>query len=233
MSEDTHLTPIQTKVLIALTRSATGSLNPDEILLATGIATSTWSAEQGRLVSMGLIKKQMIRVIKLNQISKRMNYGLTEKGRMIGQNLLNISKILGENSGEISFARRVEDEDQVFGSQIAECVEVALDSFGSNLVNLVKSSLEIEHQIPWKELSERSDVFEEVLRDYFGVGAAEKLKKLIAANIESRFEVRAKDSHSGDLALLISVAKQRSAGKKTKDIDHLGNSAKIEAGSSH
>ena len=231
MSAETHLTSIQTKVLIALARSKFGSLNTDEILDQTGIATSTWSAEQGRLVAMGLIKKQMIRVIELNHISKRMSYGLTDKGRMVGLNLLNITKILAtdnENSklsaesslpnlqGNRMESASVNRESVEFNDKISECVEIALDSFGTNLVDLVKNSLEVDHQIAWSELSENTQVFEEVLKDYFGLGASEKLKKLIIANIKSRFDLRGYQNE--DLIFLISEA------RKTNQRGHITNS---------
>jgi hypothetical protein len=220
--EETQLSPVQTKILVALTKSKNGSLRTDEVLGITGIATSTWSAEQGKLVTMGLINKHLVRIIENNHISKRMNYGLTEKGRMIGLNLLNISKILldeevkaaaegsrlepkgDRTNGSGVNVREIED----FSSKVGECVEIALDSFGSNLVNLVKNSLEVEYKIPWVDLSQKPEVFESLLKDYFGMGASEKLKKLIAANLKSRFDLGS--YRSENLSQLISEARKTS-----------------------
>lgn len=205
LMDEAHLTPIQTRILIALAKSKLGSLYTDEIVKLTGIATSTWSAEQGKLTSMGLIEKHLVRIIELNHISKRMNYKLTEKGKVVGSSLLNISRVLSVGD----FASKVSDEqllrqskdnrirsgtdtqsNQEFERTIDECVEIALDSFGSDLVNLVKHSLEAEHKVAWIRLAENTEVFETVLRDYFGLQAAEKLEKLIVANLRSRFELK-------------------------------------------
>ncbi len=213
MIDETQLTPIDMKILVTLMKSERGFLNTDEILNQTGIATSTWSAEQNKLVTMGLIKKRMVRIIERDYISKRMHYGLTEKGKDIGTNLLNISKILTRDrkeqvaaSGSILLSSYRNDD---FANKLGECVEIALDSFGSNLVYLVKKSFEAEHQISWNQLPDRSEILQLVLRDYFGLRASEKLEKLIAANIRSRFDIG--NLRSEDLTLLISEARKRNS----------------------
>jgi DNA-binding HxlR family transcriptional regulator len=223
MADSPHVTPIQTKILIALVRSKDGSMYTDEILRQTGIATSTWSAEQGKLVALGLVNKHLVRIIEQDHVSKRMSYWLTERGKMVSLNLLNISRILAaeqaaskntseepgilrENKKDIFRPEAGVKEAEEFRSKIAECVEVALDSFGANLVNLVKSSLELEHHISWAELPDRANVFENVLKDYFGLEASKKLKILIAANIRNRFGLE--NFQVEDLALIISEARK-------------------------
>ena len=207
------MTAIDTKILITLMKSKQGFLNTDEILLQTGIATSTWSAEQSKLVTMGLMKKRMVRIIERDYISKRMNYGLTEKGKDVGANLLNIFKILTADSkeqvatsGSILVTERHNDD---FANKLGECIEVALESFGSNLVYLVRKSFEVEHKISWDQLPDKSGILQQVLRDYFGLRASEKLEKLIAANIRSRFEIG--NLRSEDLTLLIAEARKRNS----------------------
>ena len=229
--EDPHLTLIDSKILLTLMKSKQGFLNTDEILALTGIATSTWSAEQGKLVSMGLLKKRMIRIIEHDHISKRMNYGLTEKGKEVGTNVLNISKILTKNESERNSLGSVlisNSKNDDFRSMIGECVETALDSFGSNLVYLVKKSFEAEHEIPWIQLSEKSETLENVLRDYFGLQASEKLKKLIAANIRSRFDIA--NLRNEDLAFLISEARKKDTSRMeleaSKGTRHIGEESK-------
>lgn len=224
MLDESHLTPIETKILIALIRSKHCALHTDEILRQTGIATSTWSAEQGKLVGMGLIEKHMVRIIENNQICKRMNYELTDKGKKVGSNLLNISEILSPDASEkqkipdhsifcnpkeiISDSLELASGSENFDDAIGDCVEIALDSFGSNLVNLVKNSLELEHSVQWTDLSDKIETFDAVLKDYFGVGSAQTLKKLISANIRSRFELGG--SYQGDdLSYLISEARKK------------------------
>lgn len=227
LTDEAHLTPIQTRILEALATSKLGSLYTDEIIKLTGIATSTWSAEQGKLTSMGLIEKHLVRIIELNHISKRMNYKLTEKGKVVGSNLLNISRVLAvekfnsKTSGEeksLSQSKKGDrflesgtnsQENRDFERTIGECVEIALDSFGSNLVNLVKHSLETEHKIPWIRMADNPDAFEAVLRDYFGLQAAEKLDRLIAANLRSRFEL--KQDRIDDLSHLVLEARLKTS----------------------
>jgi DNA-binding HxlR family transcriptional regulator len=221
--EGTLLTPIETRIIVTMVQSKNDTIRTEEILKKIGIANSTWSAEQAKLVSMGLIDKRLVRTLEGNHISIRMNYRLTEKGKLVGLNLLNIIKILGTEKSQAetrgglmtdpgkdqmeSDVLGATDEASEFGDKIGECVEIALDSFGSNLVTLVKNSLEVEHEILWEDLFKRSDDFESVLRDYFGLEASKKLRKLIAANIKARFDLE--DSQNEDLSYLILLARRK------------------------
>ena len=210
MFDRTHLSPIDDRIIVVLTKSKHGFLNTEEILKQTSIAASTWSAEQNKLVAVGLVTKRMVRVIEHDHISKRMTYGLTDKGKLVGLNLLNILEIMTTGEVEKDLSSRSlsheRSENGTFQSDICECVEIALDSFGSNLMYLVKKSFEIEYQVSWTDLPEKIIALEAVLKDYFGLRASEKLKKLIAANIRSRFDITG--SKSEDLSYLISEARK-------------------------
>jgi DNA-binding MarR family transcriptional regulator len=190
------LTPIQAKILLAMLRAKDHSLNSEAILRETGIALSTWSAEQGKLVEMGIIEKRLVRVLTNDNISKRMNYKLTESGVAIALNLSNISKILsGTRYGGRIAGKPAED----FDERIRECVEIGLESFGANLVTLVKTALESEKGVPWSRIPENPDRLLLVCREFFGEEASKKLETVISANIISRFalgSVQAKDLSS-------------------------------------
>ena len=177
---------------------------------------STWSSKQGKLVSMGLIEKHFIRVMGDDHVLKRMNYALTEKGKMVGQSLVNVTKILTPDRDisnsriESSQARSREGKNQPvdnFQEKIGECIEVALDSFGSKLIELVKRSMEEEHGAVWQSLPDRTKDLESVLIDYFGLQASNGLKKLIAENIRARFDLQ--DESTEDLSLLIREARKK------------------------
>jgi hypothetical protein len=197
------LTPIQVKILLAMLRSKDYSLNSEAILRETGIALSTWSAEQGKLGEMGLIEKHLVRILTSDSISKRMNYTLTKSGVAIALNLQNISRILSSSKDMVPSSKASTNED--FMERIGECIEIGLDSFGTNLVELVKKTLETEQEIPWNQVSEKPEKLSLVFRELFGDEAAKKLETLISTNIASRFGLE--QSRSG-LASVISNAKK-------------------------
>ncbi len=179
------------------------TLNSEAILRDTGIALSTWSAEQGKLVEMGIIEKHLIRVLTNDSISKRMNYKLTDGGVAIALNLRNISKIL---SGTKSASRIVGKPAEDFEERIQECVEIGLESFGANLVTLVKTALECEHGVPWSRIPENPDKLLAVFRELFGEEASKKLETVISANIISRFALGS--AQAKDLSSIISSARK-------------------------
>jgi hypothetical protein len=182
------LTPIQVKILLAMLRSQDHCLDSETVIKETGIALSTWSAEQGRLGEMGLIDKHLVRILKSDSISKRMNYTLTETGVTVGLNLLNISRLLSGNDKAAAGTSKVES----FEERILECVEVGLDSFG--VIMLLKTTLENEYGLHWQEISEKPEQFMSACRDLFGEEASEKLETLISANIATRFALQLSNS---------------------------------------
>jgi hypothetical protein len=196
-------------------------LKTGEILVKTGIAPSTWSSEQSKLVMMKLIDKHIVRTIANGFISRRMNYSLTEKGALVALNLRNISEILNKDSTE--FSSHLKDQDagpentsvvanpqvnQELKKIVNECVEIGLDSFGLNLANLIKRAMEIEYGIQWEELSENTLEFKLVLTDYFGFEASKKIEKIIAANLRSHFPLD--EIKTDDLSKLIPETSRRS-----------------------
>lgn len=196
-------------------------MQTEKILEETGIAMSTWSAKQGKLVSMGLIEKHYTRVMGDSHVLKRMNYGLTKKGRLVGQNLLDVTNILASTPPEslpektlpiIGAQPEKGDQSKMDDVQemISECIEVTLDSFGSKLIDLVKKSLELEHGVAWDNIQERTQDLESVLKENFGLEASKSLKKLISANIRSRFGLEERGEES--LSHLILRARQKNAG---------------------
>jgi predicted transcriptional regulator len=230
--EGTLLTPIDIRILVTLAQSKNGSLQTEEILEQTGIAMSTWSSKQGKLVSMGLVEKHFVRVMGDDHVLKRMNYALTEKGKLVGQSLVNVTNLLSPdrdtpnskiNSPRIQSLQERNQPADDFQEKIGECIEVALDSFGSKLIELVKRSMEVEHGVVWETLPDRTQDLESVLRDYFGVEASNGLRKLIAANIRARFDLE--DESNEDLSLLIREARQKNAKFYAVSLGTLSNEA--------
>jgi len=205
---------IQEKILVVLLKSKQQPLKTAEVLSNAEIALSTWSSEQRKLGAMKLIDKKMVRVIINNHVSLRMNYSLTEKGRLIAVNLRNISELLKDDSSKVSFQPKITDTsfenpssetiwrfDDELKETVNECVEIGLDSFGLSLTKLVKKALEVECGIQWENLSENLSGFKRVLIDYFGLEASKKIEKVIAANLRIRFHLD--HLESDDLSVLI------------------------------
>jgi hypothetical protein len=181
------------RILLAMLNSKDRSLNSEAVLKETGIALSTWSAEQGKLGEMGLIEKHLVRVITHDSVSKRMNYTLTESGALVALNLLKVSRVLARTAS----AQIARSKNESFEERIRECVEIGLDSFGMNLITLVRSALESEYGMNWNDISNNPDQLLNVCKDLFGDEASKKLETLISANIAARFAIASDGSMQG------------------------------------
>jgi DNA-binding MarR family transcriptional regulator len=68
MSAEASLSPIEERILIALFQAKEHRLLSDEITKQAGIASSTLSAEQRRLVALGLLQKKTLRTMDHDRI---------------------------------------------------------------------------------------------------------------------------------------------------------------------
>jgi DNA-binding MarR family transcriptional regulator len=172
------------------------------VLKETGIAQSTWSEEQNRLIERGLLEKKQSRVMNSNIITRVMNYRLTDKGRLVAHNLTNISRImtpdqfLPKQSG--SSQKGLSDElckneshldSFEMNDVILECIEVGLESFGMNLDKLVKEEVQ-SAGIQWRDIPNNPEKLVAHLAALFGRDGSLTIEQMIAANIKSRFELR-------------------------------------------
>ena len=144
---------------------------------------------------MGLLEKKQSRMMTSNVITRVMNYRLTDKGRLVAQNLSNISKILApdqfpmlnalETSGDPSSWGQ--DENKEIDEVIMDCIEIGLESFGMNLDELVRAEIEKAGEISWDQIAKRPEKLQEQLLRLFGAGGSSTIESMIAANIKSRF----------------------------------------------
>jgi len=90
----------QQRLLLMFYRAKDHRLTNDEITGELGIGSSTFSAEQRKFVTLGLLEKQRSRCFKSDmRIRLTMSYQMTEKGKLIGLYLERISKLL--RNGEL------------------------------------------------------------------------------------------------------------------------------------
>jgi DNA-binding MarR family transcriptional regulator len=94
MYAEASLSPIEERILIALFQAKEHRLLSDEITKLAGIAFSTLSAEQRRLVALGLLQKKSLRFMDEDRIRSRMGYELTMKGELIALHLKHVSELL-------------------------------------------------------------------------------------------------------------------------------------------
>jgi DNA-binding MarR family transcriptional regulator len=210
----THLSAIQSRILVALFQSeGRQQFVPNEsVLEKTGIAQSTWSEEQKRLIEMGLLEKKAFKTIRTNNVCRIVNFRLTSRGRTVAFNLANISRIIvrqGEKDplqplSSISTSARMAGKD--FEFDVMESIEVALDSFGINLVPLVKSRL--PDGTRWDDVSRHPEMLSTILRDLFGEEGSNTVESMIAENLKSRFDVVGLMAEDGDLNSLIARLRQ-------------------------
>jgi hypothetical protein len=170
-------------------------VNNETILKGSDISRSTWAVEQNRLIDFGLLEKKNSRLISKNNVFRTVNYRLTEKGRTITLNLLEISRILdsGEKPtcGKLELSQSIDsllnNPDSELSSRIRESIEIALEGYGINFLNDVKSAMENERRVQWNQVPGRIDLLTQVLVEFFGAEGAKTVESLICANIKSRF----------------------------------------------
>lgn len=101
-------------------------------------------------------------------------------------------------------------------NEIIESIEVALDSFGINLLPLVKGIIEDEGSRRWKEVIHDSQQLITTLRGLFGQSGASTIESMVVDNLKSRFDFESKEN---DLNNLISELKQKnSAGQLSQTV---------------
>ncbi|MFI5419591.1 MAG: hypothetical protein ACHQ1H_01345 [Nitrososphaerales archaeon] len=194
---------LQSKILAAIYFAEDEYVTTEMILKQTGIAQSTWSEEQNRLIANGLIEKKQSKVMSSKVITRIMNYKLTEKGRLVAHNLSNISRIMAPGQFVSKESVRIEkiarEETRMSYNEIEqtllECIEVGLESFGMNLDKLVKEEVQAEG-LSWEEITKNPDRLVFHLNELFGRGGALTIEQMISANIKSRFDLRSIASES-------------------------------------
>jgi hypothetical protein len=174
----------------------------------TGIAQSTWSEEQKRLIDMGLLEKKAFKTIRTNNVCRIVNFRLTSKGKTVAFNLANISRMIVQNdplqtSGS---TRPVPLSEKEFEYEVMESIEVALDSFGINLIPLVKSKL--PEGATWEGVAQQPQILISILEDLFGKDGSSTVESMIVENLKSRFESDS-TSLTSDLVLLTGELKRK------------------------
>lgn len=181
------------------------------MLEKTGIAQSTWSEEQKRLIDMGLLEKKAFKTIRTNNVCRIVNFRLTSKGKMVAFNLTNISRMIVQPENNLmavdprsSAQSNLSEKDLEY--EVMESIEVALDSFGINLIPLVKSRL--PHGIAWEQVSKRPEILTGILGDLFGKEGSSTVESMVVENLRSRFDLGA-SSWDLELSRLIVELKGR------------------------
>jgi len=219
----THLTAIQSRILVSLFQSDGSHYVPNETVLEkTGIAQSTWSEEQKRLIEMGLLEKKAFKMLRTNSVSRIVNFRLTAKGRTVAFNLANISRMIVQprsdahgSAGSQSSQPLSEGE---FEFEVMEAIEVALDSFGINLIPLVKGRL--AEGFRWDEVARHPEIFTIILRDLFGKEGSATVESMIVENLKSRFALGSSISEN-DLTNLVAEL------RRTRVVDGLTQDSKL------
>ncbi len=180
---------------------------PNEAVLEkTGIAQSTWSEEQKRLIDMGLLEKKAFKMLRTNNVCRIVNFRLTNKGRTVAFNLANISRMIVQPRNELETSNSAPLSEKEFEYEVIESVEVALDSFGINLIPLVRGRL--PEEIAWGDVARRPEILLMVLKDLFGKEGSATVEAMIVENLKARF-VSGSLGYENDLVNLIAQLRRK------------------------
>jgi len=209
-SVKTHLSAIQSRILVALFQSDGRQqfVRNETVLENTGIAQSTWSEEQKRLIDMGLLEKKAFKTIRTNNVCRIVNFRLTSKGRTVAFNLANISRMIFQQSEPTNFssAGQITLSEKELQFEVMESIEVALDSFGINLIPLVKSRM--PEGTAWEGVARNPRILISILRDLFGKEGSSTVESMIVENLKARFDVEG-PSWENELVRLIDALREK------------------------
>lgn len=159
---------------------------------------------------MGLLEKKAFKTIRTNSVCRIVNFRLTGKGMTVAFNLANISRIIVQQQSDplpaASPTSQMHLSEEEFGYEVMESIEVALDSFGINLIPLVKSRL--PEGISWSGITDNPETLISILRDLFGKEGSGTVESMIMENLRSRFDSKL-PIEENDLANLVSEFKQK------------------------
>lgn len=221
-----YLTSLQSRIITSLFQMGSSSLNNEAVLRQTGIAQSTWSEEQNRLIAMGLLEKKAAKTMTSNMVTKTVSYSLTDRGKIVAFNLLHISRLISiPKVTEAKLSRIFElhsreyldpsISEEELRKGVMECIEIALDGFGINLTHLVRVTVEAETDLKWHDTPTKPEQLKSVLTELFGPEGAYSIEAIIASNIRARFE--APMIKTNNLAVLISEIRNRIKDRQPKD----------------
>jgi Mn-dependent DtxR family transcriptional regulator len=195
---------LQSRILAAIYFADQEFVTTEMVLKETGVAQSTWSEEQNRLIESGLLEKKQSKLMSSKVITRVMQYKLTDKGKLVAHNLTNISRIMAPEHfvTRISTKTNIEPGMQHLDSSsnelvdaLMECIEVGLESFGMNLDKLVREQVQAAGLL-WKEVATNPEKLVFHLTELFGQAGALTIEQMIAANIKTRFDLRSISSDS-------------------------------------
>ena len=184
-----HLTGIQSKILIAIHELGESRVNNESILKYTGISRSNWAVEQNRLIELGLIEKKSALCMSQDNVFRTVNYGLTERGKVITHNLLDISRILRSVAELKESSKFLHEATPGFLDQVRECIEVAIEGYGVNFLGDVQDTLVANYHVVWGEIPRRPETLMHVLKNFFGADGAKTVEDMISSNIRARFHL--------------------------------------------
>jgi hypothetical protein len=213
-----HLTALQSRILLVLFDSEEEFVNNEEVMKKSKVGHSTWSEGQKKLIELGLLEKKSNRVMRGKGVCKTVSYRLTDKGRAVALNLARISKMIScQETSE-----KLDPQTASWGdvqSEIIESIEVALDSFGINLLPLVRDNLEAEGILQWKDVIRDTRRLLAILRDLFGQEGANTIESMIVDNLRSRFA--SESMKRNDLEDLVEELKHENSARQIQKISHV------------
>ncbi len=84
-------TAVQAKILLALLFG--GTLSSSTVLKRVGISGTSWAKEKQALISLGLVGSNTKKEFTSKGITRKTEFYLTKKGRLVSQNLAAISQV--------------------------------------------------------------------------------------------------------------------------------------------
>ena len=162
---DAFLTATQSRILLSMFLLER-PLYTKEVLDSVDIPQSTWSSIALAFSKAGLITKQQRREIDNGRVKFYTLFSLTERGKIVAKNLVEIYRKLSEaEMGSLSVCEIEETESysskpiiKSLDDKILDCIERGLDTFGQSTMDQVRIVVALAGNLNWSLVPKKPDI---------------------------------------------------------------------------
>jgi DNA-binding MarR family transcriptional regulator len=202
---DAFLSITESKILLTM-NFIERTVYSREILDVIGIPQSTWSDILLHFLKAGLVTRELRREYRDGRIKYFALFSLTQKGKVVAENLWKIYATLSRRLPESSSKRRVAETTatEAEGSSLAadfcsankekeidklvlSCIERGLAFFGEKTENTVRTELALTYNLEWKEVPKNIESLSRCLRKRFGPQPANAMETIILQEFQNKF----------------------------------------------
>lgn len=177
-----------------------------EILDVIGIPQSSWSDILLHFLKAGLVARELRREYRDGRIKYFALFSLTDKGKVVAENLWKIYSTLsrhlpetnlrelidaprrkGFNSSNLGASSYPENQARDIDNLVLRCIEKGLAFFGEKVENTVRTELALAYNLNWQDVPRNIECLSRCLSERFGPQPANAMETIILQEFQNRF----------------------------------------------